>query len=341
MADPMVQYWDVQEFTPEDRADAVRSVIANITGRVEIDFPVPGWRVEARGVTSDLGPLTVCTVRSNATLVRHNARYATDELEPSIFLGLQMSGSSTVTQADHETRVRPGDLVLYQSTLPYIVSDRNGIGQHFFRIPVSRLALPQALFSQISAVSLSPGDPIAELTASHLRQLATAHARFDGPGVEALGQPSIDLLRAVITTHLDAVHLTKESLQSTLLLRILEYARAHLAEPGLNAAQIAAAHHMSVRRLYKIMAEGGISLADWIRTHRLEECRNEFRRPTARLTTIEAVARRWGFTDMSNFGRIFRAAYGVSPREWRLLTAREQPDTVPDADAQIVHTPLQ
>ncbi|MFD1275897.1 helix-turn-helix domain-containing protein [Streptomyces kaempferi] len=104
-----------------------------------------------------------------------------------------------------------------------------------------------------------------------------------------------------------------------MLLRILEYARAHLAEPGLNASRIAAAHHMSVRRLYKVMAVGGISLADWIRTHRLEECRNEFRRPAARLTTIETVARRWGFTDMSNFGRIFRAAYGMSPRECRDL----------------------
>jgi AraC-like DNA-binding protein len=230
-----------------------------------------------------------------------------------------MSGSSTVVQADRETQLRPGDLVLYQSTLPYAVADRNGIGQHFFRIPVNRLALPHALFSQISAVILSPGDPIAELTASHLRQLAIGHSRFDGPGAEALGQPSIDLLRAVITTHLDAVHLAKESLRSTLLLRILEYARAHLTDPGLNAAQIAAAHHMSVRRLYRVMAEGGISLADWIRTYRLEECRKEFRRPAARLTTIEAIARRWGFTDMSNFGRIFRTAYGMSPREWRDL----------------------
>ncbi|MGY5051454.1 helix-turn-helix domain-containing protein [Streptomyces sp. 900105755] len=146
----------------------------------------------------------------------------------------------------------------------------------------------------------------------------------------------------MITTHLDAAQLAKESLQSTLLLRILEYARAHLAEPGLNAVQVAAAHHMSVRRLYKVMAEGGISLADWIRTRRLEECRNEFRRPSSRLTTIEAVARRWGFTDMSNFSRIFGAAYGMSPREWRdLQPAREKSKTVSNGDAQIVHAPLQ
>ncbi|MFC9078557.1 helix-turn-helix domain-containing protein [Streptomyces sp. NPDC057062] len=338
----MVRYWNVQGVTADDRADAVREVIANITGRVDIDFPAQGRHVEARGATTVLGPLTVCTVRSNANLVQRTARAAKDDLEPSVFVGLQISGTSTVVQADRETSLRPGDLVLYQSTLPYAVADRNGIGQHFFRIPVDRMALPEGVFGQISAVPLSPGNPIAELTASHLCQLATKHSHFDGPGAEALGQPSIDLLRAVITTHLDAVHLSKESLQSTLLLRILEYARAHLAEPGLNAAQVAAAHHMSVRRLYKVMAEGGISLADWIRTHRLEECRNELRHPTARLTTIEAVARRWGFTDMSNFGRIFRMAYGMSPREWRdLPTARKPPVAGAGADAQILHEPLQ
>ncbi|MFD1275898.1 hypothetical protein ACFQ51_42475 [Streptomyces kaempferi] len=134
--------------------------------------------MEASGVTSDLGPLTVCTVRSNATQVRRTTRSVSDGLEPSVFVGLQMSGSSTVSQADRETPLRPGDLVLYESTLPYIIEDRNGIRQHFFRIPVNRLALPHALLSQISAVTLSPGDPIAELTASHLRQLATRHSRF-------------------------------------------------------------------------------------------------------------------------------------------------------------------
>ncbi len=87
--------------------------------------------------------------------------------------------------------------------------------------------------------------------------MATGHdaRHFAGPGAEALGQPSIDLLRAVITTHLDAVHLAKESLQSTLLLRILEYARAHLAEPGLNAVQVAAAHRMS--RPSPLQSDGG------------------------------------------------------------------------------------
>jgi len=35
-----------------------------------------------------------------------------------------------------------------------------------------------------------------------------------------------------------------------------------------------------------------------------------------------AAARRWGFVDPTHFGRRFRAAYGLSPGEWR-RAARE------------------
>ena len=64
-----------------------------------------------------------------------------------------------------------------------------------------------------------------------------------------------------------------------------------------------------MRYLYKVLAERGISLADWIRTHRLEACRQELARACP-ATIIAAVARRHGFCDMSSFSRAFRAEYG-------------------------------
>ena len=91
----------------------------------------------------------------------------------------------------------------------------------------------------------------------------------------------------------------------------------HLHEPGLNAAQIAAAHHISVRHLYNVLAHSDISLGDWIRTQRLEACRDELRRDSSRHLTIAAIAHRWGFRDTSSFGRVFRSAYGLTPSQWR------------------------
>jgi AraC-like DNA-binding protein len=82
---------------------------------------------------------------------------------------------------------------------------------------------------------------------------------------------------------------------------------------------IAAAHNISVRHLYAVLSKAGISLGDWIRAHRLEECRKDLARPGSRSITIASIARRWGFTDAAHFSRVFKEAYGLTPKEWRDL----------------------
>lgn len=41
--------------------------------------------------------------------------------------------------------------------------------------------------------------------------------------------------------------------------------------------------------------------------------------------TIAAVANRWGFMSATHFSRVFRAAYGMSPSEWRDTVGRGTP----------------
>jgi len=313
---------DTRKIPAADRGDAVRETIARTVVPVNIDFP-PASGPETFGVITDVGQIKVCSVRSNAVKVERTPRLARDDHPPSIFLGVQIAGTSLIVQGDREAVLRPGDLAFSDSTVPYTLLDGDGIRQHFFCIPMASLALPFDAVRQLAAVTLSPGHPVADLAATYFRRLASRPDIFKEPGVAAVGRPSIELVRALITTHLDASALAPESSEATLLLRILEYARAHLPEPGLNAAQIAAVHHISVRHLYNVLARGGISLGDWIRTRRLAECRDQLSRPQSRNDTISSVARRNGFTDASSFGRLFRAAYGHSPGEWREISHRD------------------
>jgi AraC-like DNA-binding protein len=310
---------DTSQIPAADRADAVRETLARVIVPVDFDFPRPAGLVGHAAIT-DVGDLQVCSVRSNATKVERTPRMARDGKTPSIFLGVQITGSSLIVQGEREAVLRPGDLAFFDSTAPYTLLDGEGISQHFFRIPMASLALPYDAIRQLSAVTLSPGHPVADLAATYFRRLGARPDIFAQPGAAAVGRPSIELVRALITTHLDASALVTESSEATLLLRILEYTRAHLPEPGLNAAQIAAAHHISVRHLYNVLARGGVSLGDWMRTRRLEACRDELSNPLASSVSISSIARRHGFTDPSSFGRLFRAAYGLSPREWRAMS---------------------
>ena len=134
---------------------------------------------------------------------------------------------------------------------------------------------------------------------------------------DAVVEPSIELLRAVLTSQHGNSSLARAPLEATLSLRITHYIRAHLADPDLSAARIAAAHGISVRHLYAVLSRSGISLGDWIRTRRLAECRRELAGPNGRLRTIAAIGRRWGFVDATHFSKVFKQTYGISPRAWR------------------------
>jgi AraC-like DNA-binding protein len=314
--------FDSRDVPVADRADAVHETVANTFVHVEIDFAVDG-PAAARGAITDVGPSRICSPATNALTAERTPKLARDALPPSIFVGLQMAGSSVVSQAGRQATLRPGDLVIYDSTMPYVLSDGDGVRQHKFRIPLDALALPADVIRQVLAVALSPGHPVVDLAATYLQRLASRTDLSGGPNADAVSKPTIELIRAVITTHVDAAELVKEPFHATLHLRIMEYVRAHLREPGLGAAQIAAEHHISVRHLYKVLAANGISLGDWIRTHRLEECRTEIS-GAGSLTPLASVARHWGFTDASSFARIFRAAYGMSPRDWRDLNHPRQ-----------------
>ena len=102
-----------------------------------------------------------------------------------------------------------------------------------------------------------------------------------------------------------------------MLTRVRSYVRQHLTEPGLDAEQVAAAHAISVRQLYRLCAAEQFSLEQWVIAQRLEGARGELADPASDHRPIAVVARRWGFTDPSYFSRRFRRAFGVTPRDWR------------------------
>jgi AraC-like DNA-binding protein len=58
-------------------------------------------------------------------------------------------------------------------------------------------------------------------------------------------------------------------------------------------------------------------VAGCIRTWRLEHCRRDLADCTLRDRPIHAIAARWGFTSAAHFTRTFRAAYGLTPKDYR------------------------
>ena len=97
----------------------------------------------------------------------------------------------------------------------------------------------------------------------------------------------------------------------------MAYVQQHLTDPSLTPESIARAHSVSVRQLYTIFAAAGRSLEQWIIEQRLETARVELVTPAGLRRSVAATARACGFRDPSHFSRRFRAAYGLTPRDWQ------------------------
>jgi AraC-like DNA-binding protein len=58
-------------------------------------------------------------------------------------------------------------------------------------------------------------------------------------------------------------------------------------------------------------------MSEWILSQRLDRCRRDLIDPRLRNHPIHHIAAQWGFTSAAHFSRVFRAAYGLSPRDYR------------------------
>lgn len=105
-------------------------------------------------------------------------------------------------------------------------------------------------------------------------------------------------------------------------LRFMEQ-QAH--RPTLDVAAIAHAVGCSRSRLYEAFAtQGGQTVMGTLREMRLQRARRNIEQSTR--LHIGALSWRCGFTHASDFSKLFRARFGLSPTEWHRQTLNDRVD---------------
>jgi AraC-binding-like domain len=138
------------------RAQFVHEALAMTMVPVELHWPRPPRGVAAHGVITELGDLTVCSIQTCAFKVERTPALARDARVPSIFVNVQLTGSSMVIQGDREAVLHPGELVIYDSTAPYTQLNDTGMSGVFFRISHAALALTAESGAYSRTRDLSP-----------------------------------------------------------------------------------------------------------------------------------------------------------------------------------------
>jgi AraC-like DNA-binding protein len=311
-----MQLLDTATVAPEDRVQAFRAAFDQASVPCRIEHLGPDDRVHSRMHLWHFGAANLFTTDASGFRLVRTPRHLRTESPPVVALAVQAAGVGRFGQFGEQSLVPARSLMLSDLTAPYEFAWEDTGGSRAFQVPYGVLGLPPDLVRR--AAPRLAGSPLHDLVRDHLVRLsADAGQLAADPGATSLGTATVELVRALLVSAAADDRYAGAVREETLLSRLLIYARAHLTEADLGPRRLAAAHNISLRRLYQEFAAAGLHLEQWLITERLELARAELVSRTGRHRSVAAVARSCGFADPSHFARRFRRAYGLPPREWQ------------------------
>lgn len=190
-------------------------------------------------------------------------------------------------------------------------------------VPHALLPFSMDEVGQLTAVRVPGRRGVGGLVSRFLMQSARHVDQYQAPDAMRLPKSAPDVPAALLAHQLDRRPAAPlQTHRQALLQRIHVFIDQHLGDPELSPGMVATANHISVRYLHKLFQKHDMTVAAWIRSRRLDRCRRDLADPGLWARPVSAIGARWGFPDGAHFSRVFRAAYGVPPREYRRRAAR-------------------
>ncbi|MEU1503435.1 helix-turn-helix domain-containing protein [Kitasatospora sp. NPDC005748] len=291
---------------------------------VPVPVPVPSVPVASGHVPfaasiagHRLGPLRVSSIVAGPWPAAHGRSVVLCGRGDHITLVLPRHGTAALLLDGHGTPLRPGEFAVARTGRPVVLEVSEAFSGTAFHWPRAAAGVAEEDLRELSGTAFRSDTGTAALVAAYLDRLARPGVAPDPQVAARLAGTALDLLTVLAHEHRRrAAGPVPEEVLATIA-RTKEYILRRLPDPGLSPEGIAAAHHFSVRYLHKLFQYEGVTVGRWIQRRRLEMCRRDLARPSARPATVAAVAGRWGFVSTSHFSRVFRTTYGLTPRAWQ------------------------
>jgi AraC family transcriptional activator of tynA and feaB len=317
----------------------MRTLLRHSTDDVAPDLRVRYWRdaVHEAVVEMDLLPTQRAEFFSRIDLcplcriVPHQAQGSPQKISRNRFdiargnknAYYLISQSRVAWRSEHAGQdhlVRPGESVLVDSRIPYTFRFDEGLDDLSVELPVGFVErwLPDPLRVIGHPLQAGRGWGLA------LRGAKEAMAPSELIDVALPDELLEDQLGALLAlaSGSHGIALPDRKLFDRCVLAI----RAHLIQPGLVAADIAASCATSVRTLHRVFAAQGRTFAGVLMRMRVHEAARMLRDRRFRRLTVAEVGRRCGFVDASHFARQFRHLHGVGPRRFRAASSQDSED---------------
>lgn len=270
--------------------------------------------------SESLGAIAVSRVEARRHRASRTDRLCAAHDAPFYKLSMPLTGSATVTQAGRRSLLGPGDLTLYDTSQPYEILDESG-RMLVLLIPHEVIRLPRNALANLTARTIRGNEGIGALFAPMLRSLGDNIDSLHLLQSQRLGDHVLDMVTTLYTDVLARDGYSPEDPASLIRARIDAFIDANLRDPALNPDGIAEGCYISTGYLHRLFRTEGTTVSARIRTLRLARCRRDLLDPGHWEQPVSSIGASWGFIDAAHFSRVFKAEYGMSPRDFRASAA--------------------
>jgi AraC family transcriptional regulator, positive regulator of tynA and feaB len=301
---------------PRDRFDYWHSLACKqIVGHDSV--PEDRLAFQAGIKAGKFGNLDLVEFSNSPMQVSHTFAHVDRTSPDTVFLCYQLSGSLLVVQNGREVQLDGGTLMLLEPRLPYDARFSRDSKTLLIKVPRRELRARVGRSRELIGHRVTNARADDDLALSVTAKLPVLAGRTDSITEQMVGNHVLDLIGLSLARAIGSATCRLSNSKAFLLAQIRSAVEANLTDPDLDGQKVAAIVGITVRYANALLAEQDSSLHRLILSRRLSRCRFALEDPGQVHRTIAEIAQGWGFSDMTHFGRCFKAAYAVSPREYQ------------------------
>ena len=296
--------------------DAVCDTFVELDCRANSDAPFFG-----EITTAQCDEMHFSRVRSDGQRVDRPWSRIRKAREEIVLVSVQIAGNGIVAQDGREAKLEPGDFACYDSTRPYTLSFDAQFEQIVLHMPRRAMVRRIGATEEFTARRVCSASPLGSLVAPFIRNAASVVSEVGTTATARLSDVCLGLVAAALGDLTSQHSRSDTPARAALAFRAKAIIEHNLGDIHLNTEKIAAMMGISSRYLQDLFHSENTTVSEWIWSRRLEKGRRDLFDPMLAREPITQIAMMCGFSDLAHFSRRFRAAYAMSPSEYRHLQA--------------------
>jgi len=265
----------------------------------------------------------LATVRLGHQEVRHESAHLRELTGDDVIVLVALEGKGTVTQQGRVLPFSKGDITFRRARVPSVARIDEPASLVMLRLPITRfLGYSASRHASFTPYRADAASGIVGTIHRFIDSVLPAFAHMSPATVAAAEESLVALISAAYLeagdrTQAERGEDTPRCFNPLRWSQLTAYIAANLCDPELDVESCASALGVSKRYIHVIFEAMGMQYGKYVVEQRLARCRDDLASPIWASLSIERIAYRNGFNDPAHFSRRFRAAFGMSPRDFR------------------------